>query len=140
MNYPLNKPEHQQKKGSLSSAFKALAVWNDEKRNLTVAFVAIAISVLTLLSPVIISHTIDTYIRIKIFMVFWYLRRSFLLLILPSLFQVIPRQKQWEASAEERFSVCEMPFLQSCRSYPLLFSIKIKQEILFPGSTTIPIF
>jgi ABC-type multidrug transport system fused ATPase/permease subunit len=123
MNYQLNKPENQKKKETFSSALKRLWPFlKDEKRNLAVAFVAIlATSVLTLLSPVIISYTIDTYIQQKDF-------------------HGVLRQKQWEASAEERFSICEMPFLQSCRSYPLLFSIKIKQGILFPGSTTIPIF
>jgi len=69
MNYQLNKPENQKKKETFSSALKRLWPFlKDEKRNLAVAFVAIlATSVLTLLSPVIISYTIDTYIQQKDF-------------------------------------------------------------------------
>lgn len=69
MNYQLNKPENQKKRVIFSSAVKRLWPFlKDEKRNLTVAFVAIlATSVLTLLSPVIISYTIDTYIQHKDF-------------------------------------------------------------------------
>ena len=69
MNYALNKPDKQEKKVTFSSAFKRLWPFlKDEKRNLVVAFVAIlATSVLTLLSPIIISHTIDTYIQHKDF-------------------------------------------------------------------------
>src|SRR5659263_35257 len=69
MNYQLNKPENQKKKETFSSALKRLWPFlKDEKRNLAVAFVAIlATSVLTLLSPVIISYTIDTYIQKKYF-------------------------------------------------------------------------
>jgi ATP-binding cassette subfamily B protein len=69
MNYQLNKPENQKKRVTFSSAVKRLWPFlKDEKRNLTVAFVAIlATSVLTLLSPVIISYTIDTYIQHKDF-------------------------------------------------------------------------
>lgn len=69
MNYALNRPEKQEKKVTFSSAFKRLWPFlKDEKRTLVVAFVAIlATSVLTLLSPIIISHTIDTYIQHKDF-------------------------------------------------------------------------
>ncbi len=69
MNYQLNKSENQKKKVTFSSALKRLWPFlKVEKRNLAVAFVAIlATSVLALLSPVIISHTIDTYIQHKDF-------------------------------------------------------------------------
>src|SRR6185369_15616767 len=51
--------------GSVITALKRLApVMADEKRSVTLAFTAIIVtSVSSLVGPVIISHTIDTYIE-----------------------------------------------------------------------------
>lgn len=69
MNYRLRTNEEREKKMSLGDAFRALKpLLIDEKRQLLLALLAIALtSTANLLAPVIIGHTIDTYIVVKNF-------------------------------------------------------------------------
>jgi ATP-binding cassette subfamily B protein len=62
--YALNKPAAQQRKASLGSALARLApLMADEKRSVAVAVVTMLSSSLAgLLGPVIIGHTVDTYV------------------------------------------------------------------------------
>jgi ATP-binding cassette subfamily B protein len=68
MNYNLNKQsEKEDKKGSLISALsKMLELIQDDRRTLIFAFIAILInSILSLLGPFLIGHTIDKYVQTK---------------------------------------------------------------------------
>ncbi|ACU04436.1 ABC transporter ATP-binding protein [Pedobacter heparinus] len=67
MNYNLNQISgKEEKKSTFAVLKKLLQLISDERRNLLFAFVAIVInSTLLLLSPLIIGHTIDTYISTK---------------------------------------------------------------------------
>jgi len=69
MNYTLNQTDKHERKTSIFTALKRMSPFLfHEKKNLVIAFVAIAITSLTTLSaPIIISHTIDTYITTKNF-------------------------------------------------------------------------
>ncbi len=68
MNYNLSKPAGQpeQKKGGPSAFKKLLPLLAEEKKHLRLAFTAIFInSGLHLVAPMLIGHTIDTYIRTR---------------------------------------------------------------------------
>ena len=69
MNYTLNKSGDKEKKGALKTALKRLLpLMAKEKKSLFVAFIAILInSSSNLLGPVIISYTVDNFIRTKNF-------------------------------------------------------------------------
>ncbi|MDB5224963.1 MAG: multidrug transporter [Candidatus Adlerbacteria bacterium] len=65
MNYKLNQGENTETKGTLRAAFaKILPLMFAERKNMILACIAILInSGLTLVGPIIVGHTIDTYIR-----------------------------------------------------------------------------
>jgi ATP-binding cassette, subfamily B, bacterial len=67
MNYKLNKPKEQGKRGAeISSLKRLLPYMSGEKKYLLAALLAIIVnSGMTLLAPAIIAHTIDTYIKAK---------------------------------------------------------------------------
>lgn len=68
MNYALNKIDGKKKPSFWTSLKKLSPLLADEKRNIILAFLAIIITSLAgLFGPVIISHTIDTYIAKKEF-------------------------------------------------------------------------
>ncbi len=71
MNYKLKKSDaaEEREKGVLGTAVRRLLpLMKEEKRSVAIALVAILItSAMTLIAPVIIAHTIDTYIQNKIF-------------------------------------------------------------------------
>ncbi|RZK89770.1 MAG: ABC transporter ATP-binding protein, partial [Pedobacter sp.] len=69
MNYNLNQLQSKQEKQSTYQALKRLLKFiSGEHRNLWLALVAILVnSGLLLLGPLLIGHTIDTYIRTKQF-------------------------------------------------------------------------
>lgn len=69
MNYTLNRTTEYQQKISIKTAFgKLWPLMSDQKGNLALAFVAILLtSVFNLLGPIIVGHTIDSYIRTKDF-------------------------------------------------------------------------
>ena len=64
MNYALNKKDAEQPKSTLATAVtRLIPLMRGEGRNVVIALVAILVSsASTLLAPVIISHTIDTFI------------------------------------------------------------------------------
>jgi ATP-binding cassette subfamily B protein len=68
MNYNLNQVsgQQEQKKSTLAALKKLLVLMRDERKILILAFTAIIINAcLNLLGPVLIGHTIDTYIQTK---------------------------------------------------------------------------
>lgn len=68
MNYNLNKESEktEQKASTLAALRKLLQLIGEERRNLTLAFVAIIINAaLSLLGPYLVGHSIDTYIQTK---------------------------------------------------------------------------
>jgi ATP-binding cassette subfamily B protein len=68
MNYNLNQDtgQKEQKKSTLAVLKKLLVLMKDEKKILILSFVAIMINAcLNLLGPILIGHTIDTYIQTK---------------------------------------------------------------------------
>ena len=68
MNYNLNQDtgQKEQKKSTLAVLKKLLVLMKDEKKILILAFVAIMINAcLNLLGPILIGHTIDSYIQTK---------------------------------------------------------------------------
>ncbi len=69
MNYTLNKSKDKEQKGSTLSALKRLVpLLVGEKRDLLIAFGSIFVtSAATLLAPVIIGYTVDTYVQTKNF-------------------------------------------------------------------------
>lgn len=69
MNYKLNSGTAPSSKGSLRTAWERIApLLVDEKMNIAIAFLAIFVNAIsTLVGPVVIAHTIDTYIRHKDF-------------------------------------------------------------------------
>ena len=69
MNYTLNNPEAEKNKPSTWSSIKKLGpIIASEKKKIFLAFFAIIFtSVSSLFAPIIISHTIDTYLYIKDF-------------------------------------------------------------------------
>src|SRR6266705_3380471 len=64
-NYTLNKGDKPQQTAAIGTALKRLApLLTDEKRIVALAFVAILVtSASSLLGPIIIGHTVDTYIQ-----------------------------------------------------------------------------
>ncbi len=70
MNYNLHQASNktEQKKSTFASLRKLIALIGEERRNLTIAFIAILINAgLSLLGPYLIGHTIDKYIQTKQF-------------------------------------------------------------------------
>lgn len=69
MNYTLNSSgPNGQKKSGLVALKRLVPLLKDEKRDLAIAFMAIIVtSVSTLIAPMIIGHTIDTYIQTRDF-------------------------------------------------------------------------
>lgn len=70
MNYNLNQASNksEQKKSTLASLRKLIALIGEERRNLTIAIIAILINAgFSLLGPYLIGHTIDKYIQTKQF-------------------------------------------------------------------------
>ena len=67
MNYTLTKSTAKDQKVSISASLKKLSPYLvDEKRHLIISAIAVLISTAsTLIAPVIVSRTIDTYIRAK---------------------------------------------------------------------------
>ena len=68
MNYNLNKhtKETKGKRGFLASLRKLMDIIGTEQRNLTIAFLAIALNVgLSLLGPYLLGYTIDTHVQTK---------------------------------------------------------------------------
>lgn len=69
MNYKLNNGTSSEVKGSVASAWKRVApLLKGEEKNIGIAMVAILVNAgSTLFAPVLIAHTIDTYIKAKDF-------------------------------------------------------------------------
>ncbi|NLZ95537.1 MAG: ABC transporter ATP-binding protein, partial [Bacteroidales bacterium] len=68
MNYNLNKYTKRVKKkhGVLTSLRKLTDIISSERRNLTIAFIAIALNVgLSLLGPYLLGYSIDTHVQTK---------------------------------------------------------------------------
>ena len=68
MNYNLNKHTKKIKKkyGFVTSLRKLTEIISSERRNLLIAFIAIALNVgLSLLGPYLLGYTIDTHVQTK---------------------------------------------------------------------------
>ena len=70
MNYNLyiEQKDEQKKKSTFNILKKLYAFISNERRNLTIAFIAILVNaVLNLLGPYLVGYTIDTYVQTKIY-------------------------------------------------------------------------
>ena len=131
MNYALSKTDKNKLKPKFSTVVKRLRPFLfGEKKNVIIGLVAILVSsAAALLTPIIIGHTIDTYIRVKDYSGVFFYSAVLFVIYLVWLFTSYTQIKTMGAVGRRVLFNLRNGLFNKLQELPVAFLIKIKLEI-----------